>query len=741
MTIVPTSRPALPTAGARPVAGAPASQGTAPSIDVIKLLKKHKWVLGASVAAGVVFGTIAHYVMLSVYPIFSSNIVYECIPQKTKPGEIGAPMFFKEELDRFMATQVQVLLSDRIIDKTVGDPSLEREAPKWSSQFKRRGIIDTAKAAKDLKKKLSAGVAGQSNFIRVSFWWNDPTEVAAVVKLLGVTYERDRKLVGNAEVAEQKTLLAQAVTDTTEAISKRQRERDRIITEKEADSLTEQVSAIKGSIDKTQTELVKVRNDKEALVVMRDQLEDELKRQGGPKIPDDIRDQVEKEPVIYNLKQQCNLLESEYQAMKGRLAPNNPDLKRLETRMEGSKQQLDVERNRLNLQQFYARLDRYRTNVNSMVAQEDALLKEELKLRTKAIELTGVLANIEDIKQDINQLTLTRSRYMDDLKNLEVIMSSSQQATRVIKFQDAQPPKAVSFPRLVVMLPAGALLFLGLTTGVVFLLEIVDQRVKSPADIAMIPRTRVLGFVPHAAEDPANPAKVETVFRDHPGGVLAESYRHLRGTVLKRMQSAGHKSLVCMSGMPGSGSTTIVVNLAYAMAAAEQRVLLIDANFRRPSVHRVLGLNEGSGLAEVIAGTKTLADVAQKTEDPNLSVLTAGAPEDRKYERLSGAAMTNLLKAASANYDIILIDVAPAMIAGDAVGLSNRCDASMLVVRALGEKRGMVARLRNELSESRAEFLGVVVNAVRSAAGGYLKGNILAAHNYQNGANGGNGKS
>jgi capsular exopolysaccharide synthesis family protein len=290
------------------------------------------------------------------------------------------------------------------------------------------------------------------------------------------------------------------------------------------------------------------------------------------------------------------------------------------------------------------------------------------------------------------------------------------------------------------MIPAGGVLFLGLTMGVVLLLEIVDQRVKSPADIAMIPRTRVLGFVPHAAEDPTNPAKVETVFRDQPGGVLAESYRHLRGTILKRMQAAGHKSLVCMSGMPGSGSTTIVVNLAYALAAAEQRVLLIDANFRRPSVHRVLGLNEASGLAEVIAGTKNLAEVVQKTEESNLSVLSAGAPEDRKYERLTGSAMTNLLKSAAANYDIILIDVAPAMIAGDAVGLANRCDASMLVVRALGEKRGMVARLRNELSEARAEFLGVVVNAVRSSAGGYLKGNILAAHNYQTGT-GGNGKA
>jgi hypothetical protein len=70
------------------------------------------------------------------------------------------------------------------------------------------------------------------------------------------------------------------------------------------------------------------------------------------------------------------------------------------------------------------------------------------------------------------------------------------------------------------------------------------------------------------------------------------------------------------------------------------------------------------------------------------------------------------------------------------MALANRCDAVMLVVRALSEKRGMVARLRNELSEVKAEFLGVVVNAVRSAAGGYLKGNILAAHKYHNGGKG-----
>jgi Mrp family chromosome partitioning ATPase len=92
--------------------------------------------------------------------------------------------------------------------------------------------------------------------------------------------------------------------------------------------------------------------------------------------------------------------------------------------------------------------------------------------------------------------------------------------------------------------------------------------------------------------------------------------------------------------------------------------------------------------------------------------------------------MSSLLAAASAKYDLVLIDTAPAIVAGDGLALSQRCDATLLVVRAFGEKRGLVARIRNELSESRGEFLGVLVNSVRASAGGYLRGNFRATQEY-----------
>ena len=89
------------------------------------------------------------------------------------------------------------------------------------------------------------------------------------------------------------------------------------------------------------------------------------------------------------------------------------------------------------------------------------------------------------------------------------------------------------------------------------------------------------------------------------------------------------------------------------------------------------------------------------------------------------------IRDACAKYDLVIVDTAPAMVAGDGLALASRCDSVVLVVRALAEKRGLVARIRDQLADTRAEFLGVVVNAVKASAGGYLRRNIRTSYEYQ----------
>jgi Mrp family chromosome partitioning ATPase len=145
-------------------------------------------------------------------------------------------------------------------------------------------------------------------------------------------------------------------------------------------------------------------------------------------------------------------------------------------------------------------------------------------------------------------------------------------------------------------------------------------------------------------------------------------------------------------------------------------------------------LPESPGLVDVLTGAARLDQAIQRTADGRVSVLSVGTKEKRNLEMLATNGMSDLLAEARGKFDLVLIDVAPAIVSGDALTLAAKCDASVLVVRAMSEKRGLIARLRNDLTDTRAEFLGVIVNAVKASAGGYLKSNIKASSEYQTAA-------
>lgn len=730
MTTAPPMRPPTPTQP-RPAA-APGSPSGGATIDPLKLVQKYKWVLCGSAVAGAIVGVIGHFLLLWIYPIYVSTAVFECYAQTDNVSSVVGTGTVEDELQRFMATQVQILLSDRLIGEAVNDPALAREAPKWYAQFVRNGSFNPAEAAEELLESLSAGVVVDSSLIQLSFRWTDPNDTTAIVRIIMETYQRNRRASHNLDAGERKRAVSNAIAALNSTIGTRKQQRERILRDENVETLDERYSVANQEIVFLQERIVEGRSTISALNVQLQQLTDEINSPVGITYTDRIRAAVDADPVIIQIKHQLASLEAALLAMQQRgIGPEHRSRKTLEARIQGTKDNMERERERLMRQRFDAEIDQLRSTIAQIRAQEAEHLIKLEEQRAKAADMARTLATVRDIMSEIDHLLQVKTQYEDDLKQLEAL-GDLPSSVRVVVYQQPQFPREPAFPKIYIMIPIGIVLVVGLVAGLIVLVEAVDQRVKTPADIALIPRTRVLGMVPHASEDPAAPQKVETVFRDQPSGVLAESFRQVRGPLLKRLRESGHKSLLVVAGMPGSGGTSVVVNLAAAMAAAEMRVLVIDANFRRPGVHRALGLPDAPGLAELLTGKGTLADVVRKTDDERVDVLPVGSVQDRRFELLATAACTQLLREASELYDMVLVDVAPAVVSGDALALANRCDASMLVVRALGEKRGQVARIRNELGEARAEFQGVLINGVRAAAGGYLKGNILATHRYQN---------
>jgi capsular exopolysaccharide synthesis family protein len=174
----------------------------------------------------------------------------------------------------------------------------------------------------------------------------------------------------------------------------------------------------------------------------------------------------------------------------------------------------------------------------------------------------------------------------------------------------------------------------------------------------------------------------------------------------------------------------MVTNLADSMAASGRKVLVVDANFRRSHLAAAMGTEpDARGLGDVLRGIASASDVIRPAGG-DVDIVSAGTPENRVFELLNTPRFDEFIQSVSARYDIVLFDVPPVVVAGDALAVANKVDGSILVVRAFQEQRGLVARLVGQLTEVRAQFLGAVLNRPTNTAGGYLRKNYEAMAAY-----------
>lgn len=730
-----TTAPAIPAPGPRPMnapGAAPAGGLPTATVDPFKIVNKYKWVLVGAVIAGIVLGFVAHVLLLRFAPTFRPVVLFEINMAPQSMGtSVANQIVPKDDYQRMMQTEVKRMTGDNILRAVVEDPRFEKEAPQYAGQFMESGGLNSRSALRQLQKDVAARIVPETRLVQLSMSYKIASDATGILKLIREKYQADVRNYGARSASKQIETLRKSVSELDNELSSLQRQREGLIGSGQVDSLDDRAGTSREFLGLVSKELVETDNRLkaagEAMVIY----EEQLKNPSGVTYSDTVRATVENDPELQEIKRTISNLTSRLDSMKLRgISENHREFKEVTSLLEGYTNSERTTRERLLRTRFDGEIDNMRTNIRQLTAQRDDLNRRREELRTQLVDLARIQSQLTDIEKKIDAKTFSRRSIDDQLKNA-VSISELDADQRVVAVQLERVPDQAAFPDIKVMIPMGVLLTLGAIGGIVVLREILDQRVKGPADIAMIPRTRVLGFIPDAIEDPAGTGAVETAMRDRSKGVIAESFRVIRGSLNKRLAQTGHRTVVVMAGMPGSGATSVAANLAIAGGASGQRVLVIDANLRRPAMQRVFGLAETPGLVDVLTGSVRLDQAVQRTSDGTLSVLSVGSRDKRNLEILTTGAMTDLLAEARAKFDLVIIDVAPAIVSGDGVALAGKCDASILVVKAMNEKRGLVARIRNDLLDTRAEFLGVIVNAVKSSAGGYLKGNIKASSEYQ----------
>lgn len=754
MTIMPVQSGSL-SHQPRVLSQAPAPSAPAPTagfgaVDPVKLLQKHKWLLIGSAVVGSVVGFAANVIWLRTSPVWRPVMLFQCtapINSAAQSPELGMS---SDEMNRTMSTQARLMTGQSVLTSVAEDPNLYHRGKTWTSRFIPVELLNAYETSKDtgvfqkirtemeaspklkqeLAKDLSARIITSTNLIELSFSYKDKLEATEILKLVGKKYMEVNKQRREDDRKDQTENLEEGIQKIDEKLDEIKRKRENLINLNKLESVRSAVESAQSELRGVVEELQRVSLSKEGLLSRKLQMEAEYNRPGGINYSEELRGEVDQDPLVLDIKARISNIETAQKAMLiENISPEHRSFQRLVSQLKAQKDSLEVTQNQLLKERFGSQLDTIRNQIEQLNAQETKLYKTKEELTQKSTSLANIDAQLADLENESRSLQDTRAQTAQQLTQLQMI-SNLATANRITVVQDATLPTEVSFPKLAFMLPLGILLTTGLVSGAILVRELMDQRVKGPSDISIMPRTKLLGWVPDAAEDPAGEGSVETAFRDRSRGVVAESYRQIRASLAKRIDASGHRSLLILAGMPGSGGTTTVTNLALAFAAAEKRVLIIDANFRRPAINRIFGLQEGPGLGDVLGKAVELQAAVQPTSSPGVEVLTAGTKEQRVLERLGTDSMNSLLAAAASKYDLVLIDTAPALVAGDGLALAHRCDATVLVVRAFGEKRGLVARIRNELSDARSEFMGVLVNSVRASAGGYLRGNFRATQEY-----------
>lgn len=705
--------------------------GALASIDPVRLLKRYYPVLIGAAVVGGVLGGVGHFLLARTYPTFTSTATFECRPPSVRIDENNMAMVGStEELSRFMMTQASIMKSTSVLEPAVKNPDLETSA--WGKQFIKNGTFQPRDAMDKLSKSLVARPVTQTSLVQLSLSWRDPDASRMVVDAVAQAYLEEFRKVNSVDTAARREALGRRIRDLDNQISDKTKERDRKMQELKLTDLREGQGMEEMKAQDLSASLIQLTGDLATTTSMLEKYTAMQSESVNVPIPDDMREDAKRDPVVLQLDQQLAMLRADERTltMTG-LGSEHPSVISVRKRIEATTQEREDVFDQVGRKMFSALIERLRTSKSSMESQIGEVERQLVIVTKRKEDLTRLRVNLEQLEDDVRRWSQERADLVQARNNLETLGQNDVYA-RVRQIQPAQRPTEMAFPKLQILVPLGVVILSGLVGGVLVLREVLDQRVKGPADVAVLPRMRVLGMVPDAMEDPVKAANLETAFRDAPTGVVSESFRQLRAPLIKAMDQAGHRTLLVLAGMPGSGATTVASNIALACAGAGERVLVIDANMRRPGMHRVFGLGEGQGLGDCLAGQTKLTDAIRATSVHNLSVLTAGTATNRMLpERLSSEMMSRLLAEASSSFDRVILDAPPVIVSGDGLSLSNRVDAVTLVVRALAEKRGLVNRLRAQLSESRAEFLGVIVNAVRSSAGGYFKGNIKATHEYQ----------
>jgi len=585
-------------------------------------------------------------------------------------------------------------LRQRIVALVKPAPPAEEETPQADETADESALVSA------FISRVQVVPVQESRLVDVFFLSTDPEFAARAVNALVEEYVAQNlevKLQGTqnmlqwleGELAAQQRKVEQS---ERELASYREREN--------AMSLDDKNNIVISRLNALNDALVRTRTTR----IEKESLHNQVKAMSTATTPDAIP-AIAQNPQVQSLKNHFAELQRQKAELAERYGDKHPEMQKVNAQLADAQRQLDVETNKA-LQAVKNEYDRALLEERTLSANLEQA-KADVQTMSKASVSYNVMEREARSHRIVYEALLQRAN--------ELRVSSNSRSNNVRVIDQAEVPRAPVTPTgrrtWLLSLAVGLVAAIAVAYG----LDYMNDTIKTPEDLTRYLKVPFLGMVPSVRrhEQPAlASARAPQDFN--------EAFRSVRTSLLSRYTADGPKTLIVTSAQPLEGKTTTACNIGMALAYGGARVLLVDADMRRPGLHHSLELSNERGLSQVLTGQVRVRDVIQRTVDPNLIAVTAGPPPPNPSELLTSERMKTLLvNLAHGPFDWIIIDTPPVLAVTDAVILAPIVSGVTFVVGSEMTRRRLAERALETILSSNPRMVGAVLNKVDIARNRY----------------------
>jgi succinoglycan biosynthesis transport protein ExoP len=417
----------------------------------------------------------------------------------------------------------------------------------------------------------------------------------------------------------------------------------------------------------------------------------------GPTISPDTIPAIIQNPFIQSLKSRLAELQREQIRLSERYGEKHPEIVKIRASIEDASKQLDAELSKS--------IEGIRNDYQNAQAQERAMAAALEEQKQEATDLSRKNVGYTVLEREAQSNRQVYESLLQREKELQV--ASNSRGNNVRLMDHAEVPAAPFSPDVRRNLLLGSLAGLVLAIGLVLGIDYLDDTIKTPEDITRKLRIPFLGLVPAVK---GSDHALLTMQVPHEFG---EAFRSLRTSLVFSSGADATRVILVTSAQPLEGKTTTACNLATVLAYGGARVLLIDADMRRPGVHRTLGIQNGTGLSHLLTGQATARQAIGRLAGPDFWVMTAGLTPPNPSELLASDRMKTLISTVKGGpFDWVVIDTPPVLAVTDAVILTPWVSGVVFVIGSEMTQRRLAERAIETLTASHPHLLGAVLNRV-----------------------------